>query len=290
MQPMSPNAWPYKLLYFKGWGVFLRIARFSRPEGALLLCWPCLWGYLYNAQCTYWQPIAWCIGGALWMRSLGCVYNDWVDHGFDPHVARTCHRFSLRGTDVWHAPYLYIACLGIVLALSTLRLRVIIWGALGWAGSFVYPWAKRYVTPQYILGLLFAWGVWVGAAMAGPPHIPRCLGLYIIAALWTIEYDAVYSAPDCIDDTKLGLKSMATAHGDGLYSVLRNIMILRGVLMSYLAWPCLTPLGCALLLSCASIGTLSRTSFSDALACRRYFMFQAWIYGPLMATWVWTLP
>jgi 4-hydroxybenzoate polyprenyltransferase len=287
---MSRNSWNSKLPHLEGWRVFLRITRFARPEGTLLLCWPCFWGYLYTAHPLRWQPIAWCIGGALWMRSLGCVYNDWVDHKFDPHVTRTQHRFSLRQTDIWHAPYIYIAGVGIILALSTLPLRVIAWGALGWANSFLYPWSKRYITPQYGLGLLFAWGVWIGAAMSDTSHMESCLGLYVIAALWTIEYDAVYSAPDCVDDKKLGLKSMATVHGHRLYHVLMLIVIFRGCLMSYLAWPCLGAISSALLLSCVSTGMLFRLPFAHHAACQKYFIIQAWMYGPLMTLWVWTLP
>ena len=286
---MSKNSWNSKLLHLEGWRVFLRIARFARPEGTLLLCWPCLWGYLYSAYFIHWQAIAWCIGGALWMRSLGCVYNDWVDHRFDPHVARTRRRFSLRRTDMWHAPYIYIAGVGIILALCTLSLRVIAWGAAGWTGSFLYPWAKRYVPTQYVLGPLFAWGVWVGAAMAHTSYIVKCVELYSIAALWTIEYDAVYSAPDCMDDKKLGLKSMATVHGHRLYSILMIIVISRGCLMGYLAWPYLGSMSIALLLSCVSIGILSCISFTNTALCQRYFILQAWIYGPLMTLWVWTL-
>ena len=283
---MSQSFWRYKAQTLQGIRMFLRIARIKRPEGTLLLLWPCLWGYLYNARVLHWSAIAWCIGGALWMRSVGCVYNDWVDHRFDRYVERTQDRLQLMEHSLWRLPYVYICMIGTILALLTLPFRVMLWGACGWLFSLLYPWTKRYVTPQYFLGSLFAWGVWVGSAMAGTVSMPQCLYLYMIAILWTIEYDSVYSAPDYKDDQKLGLKSMATAYGDRLYNMLIKVILLRGVFMSFFAWPSFTWIKFVPFLCFLSYSMLARVSFQDPTSCQHYFRFQAWIYGPVMTCWV----
>ena len=71
----------------------LRLMRFDRPIGTLLLLWPTLWG-LWAAAGGMPDPanLAIFIAGVVVMRAAGCVINAYADRDFDPHVARTRQR------------------------------------------------------------------------------------------------------------------------------------------------------------------------------------------------------
>jgi 4-hydroxybenzoate polyprenyltransferase len=70
--------------------LYLKLVRFDRPIGTLLLLWPTLWGLWIASQgLPDWGILIVFVLGTLLMRSAGCAINDYADRDFDRHVKRT---------------------------------------------------------------------------------------------------------------------------------------------------------------------------------------------------------
>ena len=69
---------------------YLKLARFDRPVGTLLLLWPTL-AALWIASGGIPSPglLVVFILGTVLMRAAGCVINDIADRRLDGHVSRT---------------------------------------------------------------------------------------------------------------------------------------------------------------------------------------------------------
>ncbi|ETZ06792.1 4-hydroxybenzoate octaprenyltransferase [Holospora obtusa F1] len=272
------------------WRLWFQAARFGRIEGALLLFWPSFWGYTYGVQenIKFWV-VVWLLGGALWMRSVGCVYNDWVDAPFDHFVPRTQRRPLIFRSDGWQIPMFTICVCCSLLALWLLPFNVVVLGALGWGVSMGYPWLKRYIIPQIALGLLFGWGVWIGAELSRLSNLSSCWGIYSIAVLWSIEYDTVYSAPDQWADRKLGLKSIACYAGRSTRSVILGICMLRWGIMGILSYSSKKSLILMVLSANITYYSLQKVRLSKASSCLHYMLLQAWVQGGILALWAYFL-
>ena len=79
----------------------------------------------------------------------------------------------------------------------------------------IYPLMKRYTYwPQFVLGLTFNWGVWVGwAAVHGAVDVSLLAPLYAAGVCWTLVYDTIYAHQDVADDVLIGVKSTALNFG-----------------------------------------------------------------------------
>jgi 4-hydroxybenzoate polyprenyltransferase len=70
---------------------YLRLARFDRPIGALLLLFPCWWSQalaevsLGHAYPNVWYLVLFYVGATV-MRGAGCTWNDIVDRDIDAGV------------------------------------------------------------------------------------------------------------------------------------------------------------------------------------------------------------
>ena len=153
--------------------LYLRLTRFDRPVGSLLLLWPTLWALWLAAAAnstlgnlTYGIPplkeLCIFIAGTFLMRSAGCAINDAADAQFDAHVARTAGRVVATG-DVSRREAIYV---GLVLAgiasclLCWLNPAVWPWAFAAVAVAFCYPFCKRFFPiPQLILGVAFSMGI-----------------------------------------------------------------------------------------------------------------------------------
>ncbi len=196
---------------------YARLMRWHRPIGILLLAWPTLWalwfaglgrpdGYIFFVF----------VLGVVFMRSAGCVINDYADRDFDPHVARTRDRPIAAGrVQPREALALFaVLCLisfGLVLTLNPLTI------ALSFVGAFLaatYPFLKRYThLPQFYLGAAFGWGIPMAfAAQTGA--VPWLAWVLFGANIcWSVAYDTAYAMVDREDDIKVGVKSTAILFG-----------------------------------------------------------------------------
>jgi 4-hydroxybenzoate polyprenyltransferase len=192
--------------------------RLHRPIGIWLLLWPTLWAlWIASAGRPDQKIFLILVLGTIVARSAGCVINDVADRKIDPLVARTADR-PLASGEVTPAEALLLAAalmliaLGLVLTLNRLTLQL---AAAGAAVTVIYPFTKRFLpTPQFVLGVAFAWGVPMAFA-ATTGAVPQ-LGwlLFLAAVIWVIVYDTQYAMTDRVDDLKVGVRSTAILFGD----------------------------------------------------------------------------
>jgi 4-hydroxybenzoate polyprenyltransferase len=208
--------WPRAIAY-------VRLMRFDRPVGTLLLLWPTL-AALWLAAGGLPEPMLLAIFtlGTIVMRAAGCVINDFADRHLDGRVRRTQHRplatgaVGERSALVLFALLLLIA-LGLVLMLNVPTQRMALIAA---SLAILYPFMKRFTyLPQVVLGLAFSWAIIMAftatnAGITGLAELPEHAWLLFVASvLWIVAYDTQYAMVDRPDDLEVGIKSTAILFG-----------------------------------------------------------------------------
>lgn len=198
---------------------YLKLIRFDRPIGTLLLLWPTLWALWIAADgLPSLKILVIFIIGVFLMRSAGCAINDYADRNFDGDVARTETRPLATGAITAKE------AIGVFIVLAIASFLLVI--QLNWltiAMSFValalaasYPFMKRiHMLPQVHLGVTFGWAIPMAytAVHNQLPDLSNWI-IFITAVIWTTAYDTLYGMADREDDLKLGLKSTAILFGD----------------------------------------------------------------------------
>ena len=217
---------------------FLRLIRFDKPVGTLLVVLPTLWALVLGAKSIYtallFFPVF--IIGAFLMRSAGCIINDLYDIDIDNKVERTKKR-PLAAKEVSRKDA--FITLAILLTLSLLLLltlpqKAIIVGLITILPVSIYPYMKRVTDyPQIFLGLSFNLGVLIAWYTISESRDYVALLIYISAALWTIGYDTIYAHQDAKDDQELGIKSMALTFGNDspimIWNVYKAMLLTLGI-------------------------------------------------------------
>lgn len=198
--------------------LYAQLIRFEKPIGFYLLLWPTLWALAIAAEGA---PDGWIlfvfVFGCFLMRSAGCAINDYADRDIDLKVARTRERPLTSGKISSREALLVFAVLSLMafaLVLSLNRFTILL-SLVGILLAASYPYMKRFhYLPQVHLGAAFGWAVpMVFAAQTG--SLPKQAWLlYVVALLWAVAYDTMYSMVDRDDDLKLGMKSTAILFGE----------------------------------------------------------------------------
>jgi len=196
---------------------YLALIRFDRPIGTYLVLWPALWALWLAAEgIPPLQLVVIFSLGAFFMRSAGCIINDYADRHIDGQVKRTANRPLAQGQlstkqAISFFVILLLASFALVLMtnLTTIALSI---GAVVLASS--YPFMKRYThLPQVVLGAAFAWSIPMAFAAVTNELPPKLWLVYIAVVIWTIAYDTFYAMVDRDDDIKIGVKSTAILFG-----------------------------------------------------------------------------
>jgi 4-hydroxybenzoate polyprenyltransferase len=197
---------------------YLKLIRFDRPIGTLLLLWPTLWALWLAAEGV--PPIKYLVIftlGVFLMRSAGCVINDIADRKFDSQVKRTKNRpMAQAEIPVINALILFVAlmlCAVILLVfLNALSVKIALVAAFF---AVTYPYMKRYTyLPQIYLGIAFALSIPMAYAQIQNNIPVEAWLLFIANIFWTTAYDTMYAMVDRDDDEKIGVKSTAILFGD----------------------------------------------------------------------------
>ncbi|KAL8711367.1 MAG: hypothetical protein Q9220_004264 [cf. Caloplaca sp. 1 TL-2023] len=179
--------------------------------------------------------------GALLMRGAGCTINDLWDRNLDPLVARTRLRPIARGAvtpfqGLTFAGFQLLAGLGLLLQFPT---SCLYYGIPSLLLVTTYPLAKRVTHyPQFVLGLAFSWGAFMGFPALGVDLISDTTASKAVAALytscisWTILYDMIYAHMDIKDDAKAGIKSIALRHEKETKAILTGLAIAQTGLLA----------------------------------------------------------
>ena len=190
-----------------------QITRMDKPIGTYLLLWPTYWA-LWIAS-DGWPSLHMLVVftlGVFFMRSAGCVINDYADRKIDGDVKRTQNRPLVTGAlsssealQLFATFVLLSFCLVLTLSDYTIMLSMV---AVLLAAS--YPFMKRITHfPQVVLGAAFSWGMIMAFAQQ-QGQIPVVAWLLFSAnLLWTVAYDTMYAMVDRDDDLKIGVKSTA---------------------------------------------------------------------------------
>jgi 4-hydroxybenzoate polyprenyltransferase len=223
---------PFINKYFTKSKPFLELMRLNKPVGIYLLLWPTLWALWIAAKgIPDFSVLIIFTLGVVFMRSAGCVINDYADRNVDGHVSRTVGRPLVTGAvGSKQALILFfgllIASFVLVLFTNTLTIKLSFAGA---ALAAIYPFMKRHThLPQIFLGAAFSWAIPMAFA-AQANELPKYVWLIYMANLsWTVAYDTMYAMVDRDDDIKIGIKSTAILFADAdkvMIAILQGITI-----------------------------------------------------------------
>ncbi|KAK5127569.1 hypothetical protein LTR85_006909 [Meristemomyces frigidus] len=233
----------------RSWVPYAELMRLDKPAGTYYLFLPCLFSTLLAAPlATPIAPPSSVIGtsllfftGAFIMRGAGCTVNDLWDRNLDPRVARTRLRPIARGAiSVQQAiPFLGVQLLAGLALLLQLPYQCFFYATPSLLFVATYPLAKRVTNyPQFVLGLTFSWGAFMGFPALGidllsnTPALVSAACLYGSCVAWTIVYDMIYAYQDIRDDAKAGIKSIALAQEANAKAFLTAISALQVALLA----------------------------------------------------------
>lgn len=199
------------------WKRVIRLLRWDKPAGRLILMIPALWAVFLAGRGTPPLPlIGVIILGTLATSAAGCVINDLWDKDIDPQVARTKSRplasraLSVKVGIVIFAIALFCAA---VLAFYLNRLSFILCVV---AVPFIvfYPLAKRvFPVPQLVLSLAWGFAVLISWTAVTQSIEPATWLLWGATVAWTLGFDTGYALSDREDDLKIGINSSAIFFG-----------------------------------------------------------------------------
>jgi 4-hydroxybenzoate polyprenyltransferase len=201
--------------------LYLKLIRWDKPIGTLLLLWPTMWALWLASAATSsgfpdWKLLIIFGLGTLLMRSAGCAVNDVADRKFDAHVQRTAQRVVATGQmSAREALFVAGAC-ALAAGLMALGLNTFaLWLCLPAAAVAVaYPFFKRFfAVPQAILGVAFSFGIPIAYAAVQNNLPAQMWWLFAANFAWVMAYDTAYAMADKPDDLKLGLKTSAVFFG-----------------------------------------------------------------------------
>ncbi len=262
----------------------LKLIRWDRPIGTLLLLWPTLWALWLAADGVPELRLLLIFSlGTLLMRSAGCIINDLADRNFDGDVERTRTRPLVTGdVSINEALALFfVLCLiafGLVLMTNFMTVMLSVPALLL---ASCYPLMKRYThLPQVVLGMAFSWSIPMAFA-AQLEELPSALWLLFTASvLWTVIYDTKYAMVDRKDDLEIGIKSTAILFGESDRTIIGVLQVLCLAALALagrefgLAWPYYLSLVVVAMLFAYHLYLIRDR---DEAACFRAFKHNSWV-------------
>lgn len=205
-------------IWLERWDTLVRLLRWNKPAGRLILLIPALWAVFLAAQGTpEWTLVLLVVVGAFTTSAAGCVVNDLWDRDIDPLVERTKARpLASREVTVGVAVVVMLVALGCAWGL-TFFLNGFTFGLCVAAVPFIafYPSAKRFFPiPQLVLSICWGFAVLIGWSAVTGTLAPATAWLWGATVLWTLGFDTVYALADREDDLRIGVRSSAIFFGN----------------------------------------------------------------------------
>ena len=220
------------------WQKVIRLLRWDKPAGRLILMIPALWAVFLAAEGK--PPLA-LVGvivlGTLATSAAGCVVNDLWDKDIDPQVARTKTRpLASRALSIKVGVVIFAIAL-ICAAILALYLKPLSFILCFLAVPFIvlYPLAKRFFPlPQLVLSLAWGFAVLISwTAVTNSLEFTTWL-LWGATVAWTMGFDTGYALSDREDDLKVGINSSAIFFGKYAPEAIAIFYGLTAGLMAYL--------------------------------------------------------
>jgi 4-hydroxybenzoate polyprenyltransferase len=193
------------------WQSIVRLLRWDKPAGRLILMLPALWAVVLAADGLPPLPLVGVIVlGSLSTSAAGCVVNDLWDRNIDPHVSRTRNR-PLASRALSAKVGIGVAIVAFVCAwvLASYLNPLSYWLCVTAVPFIVfYPSAKRFFpVPQLVMALAWGFGVLISwSAVTGSLTLPAWL-LWGATVCWALGFDTAYAMADREDDERLGVQS-----------------------------------------------------------------------------------
>ncbi|KAL2214322.1 4-hydroxybenzoate polyprenyl transferase, partial [Sarocladium strictum] len=286
------------------WVPYAELIRIDKPAGTYYLFFPCMFSTLMAAPMA--MPMAnpltvvgttlLFFSGAIIMRGAGCTINDLWDRNLDPHVARTRLRPIARGAIT---PFNALVFTGAQLfaglaVLLQFPLECFFYATPSLLFVASYPLAKRVTYyPQFVLGLTFSWGAFMGFPALGVDLLSNTAALTAAACLytsniaWTVLYDMIYAHMDIKDDAKAGIKSIALKHDAETKQVLTGLAVVQLGLLGAAGFA--SGAGPAFFIGSCGGGLLSlgymirKVNLKDVKDCWWWFVNGCWITGGVIS-------
>jgi 4-hydroxybenzoate polyprenyltransferase len=219
------------------WLVIMRLLRWHKPEGRLILMIPALWAVFLAAAGQPPLPLVGVIVlGTLATSAAGCVVNDLWDKDIDPEVERTRDRpLASRALSIKVGIVVAIVALGCAAILAFYLNSLSFWLSVAAVPVILlYPGAKRvFPVPQLVLSIAWGFAVLISwSAVTQNISQPTWL-LWGATVLWTLGFDTVYAMSDKEDDQRIGINSSALFFGN--YAPIAIAIFFTGTIL-LLAW------------------------------------------------------
>ncbi|BAZ27221.1 4-hydroxybenzoate polyprenyl transferase [Kalymmatonema gypsitolerans NIES-4073] len=198
--------------------VIIRLLRWHKPEGRLILMIPALWAVFLAAAGKPPLPLVGVIIlGTLATSAAGCVVNDLWDRDIDPQVERTRDRpLASRALSIKIGIIVAIVAMACAAVLAFYLNPLSFWLCVAAVPVILlYPGAKRvFPIPQLVLSIAWGFGVLISwSAVTHNLSLPTWL-LWGATVLWTLGFDTVYAMSDKEDDRRIGVNSSALFFGN----------------------------------------------------------------------------
>lgn len=250
------------------WKAIVRLMRWDKPTGRLILMVPALWALVLAARGVPPLPLLIVvIVGSIVTSAAGCIVNDLWDRDIDPQVQRTRTRpLAAKSLSVWVAIALAIVAFLCAYGLSRYLTPFSYWLCVAAVPVIVaYPLAKRvFPVPQLVLAIAWGFAVLIPwSAVTGGLELAAWL-LWGAVLLWTLGFDTVYAIPDREFDERLGINSSARFFGKQTPTAIALFFLGTAILLGVVG--AVMGLGLAYWISLAiAIGLWARQSYQLSL-------------------------
>lgn len=199
------------------WLSIIRLLRWDKPEGRLILMIPALWAVFLAARGMPPLPLVGVIVlGTFATSAAGCVVNDLWDRDIDPQVERTRNRpLASRALSLKVGIVVAIVALCCAFGLSLYLNSLSFWLCVAAVPVILlYPGAKRvFPVPQLVLSIAWGFAVLISWSAATTTIEQPTWLLWGATIFWTLGFDTVYAMSDRIDDQRIGINSSALFFG-----------------------------------------------------------------------------
>ncbi|MDJ0675436.1 MAG: 4-hydroxybenzoate solanesyltransferase [Calothrix sp. MO_167.B42] len=200
------------------WLKVIRLLRWNKPEGRLILMIPALWAvFLAGSGKPPLPLVGTIILGTFATSAAGCVVNDLWDRNIDPQVERTQNRpLASRALSVKVGIVVAVVAMACAAVLAFYLNSFTFWLCVAAVPVILlYPSAKRvFPVPQLVLSIAWGFAVLISwSAVTKTISLPTWL-LWGATVLWTLGFDTIYAMSDREDDRRIGVNSSALFFGD----------------------------------------------------------------------------
>lgn len=218
----------------------LRLIRFDKPVGTLLLWYPTAWAlWLASSGNPPWNIVLYFFIGTFLMRSAGCVLNDIADRHIDQHVKRTSLRPLTSGKVSLPTAFFVLFTLFFLAFIVLIQLpkECFYEALLALLLTAFYPFCKRFFdAPQLILGVAFSMGIPMAYTALHQPLNTTTGLLLTLNFIWIIAYDTLYAMADKPDDLRIGVKSTAILLGQYWHIFIMGCLIVMSATWLFIAY------------------------------------------------------